>query len=292
MKDFDNNIHYYISNSGRDYNYPSVIDKDKNTYQNQDTINIDASRTEDSSDDTELPSYNEENAMCMEVKATSWEYDEVLDLYTYHTGIKFDLPKTYGILVFPAKTINNTEVYVPNAVDVIDLNNNEELVIKFKYRTNIKIFKYFNDTLDNIKKIFDKINEIIEVVNQHSTDIEDIKTDIDSINSEISSIWFSISSINSDISSINSEISSLWSAISSLESSGGKDSGETTINALAKAAKLLAETRAATTIIEKLVIKELDKFKDYDKEPYAKGDIIAKILFLPYVKVNFKTQNE
>ena len=271
MKDFNNNINDYISNSGRDYNYPSVIDKDKDTYQNQDTINIDASRTEDSSDDTELPSYNEENAMCMEVKATSWEYDEVLDLYTYHTGIKFNLPKTYGILVFPAKTINNTEVYVPNAVDVIDLNNNEELIIKFKYRTNIKIFKYFNDTLDNIKKIFDKINEIIEVVNQHSTDIEDIKTDIDSI---------------------NSEISSLWSAISSLESSGGKDSGETTINTLAKAAKLLAETRAATTIIEKLVIKELDKFKDYDKEPYAKGDIIAKILFLPYVKVNFKTQNE
>lgn len=255
MQDFKNNIFDFIPKGGREYLHPGIIKDDIETYQDQDTINIDTKTDPDAS----APEYSDNNSMMLEVKALSFEYDEELDVYTYHTGVYFDLPKKYGILVYPAKSICDTNAYVPNAVDAVNIDVTSELIIKFKYRTDVKIYEYFNDTIDNIEKIVDKINEIISAVNTHTDEI---------------------ASIHSELSSIHSEISALWSAIASISIGGNSISANT---------NALASTRAAA-YIEKLVIKELEKFKDFKKEPYKVGDVIARILFIPYVKVNIKNE--
>lgn len=56
----------------------------------------------------------------MDIKATSVEYDEEYDQYIYHTGLAFESPKHYGMLLFPRSSNRKKDVYLANSVGVVD----------------------------------------------------------------------------------------------------------------------------------------------------------------------------
>lgn len=56
----------------------------------------------------------------MDIKATSVEYDEEYDQYIYHTGLAFESPKHYGMLLLPRSSNRKKDVYLPNSVGLID----------------------------------------------------------------------------------------------------------------------------------------------------------------------------
>lgn len=56
----------------------------------------------------------------MDIKATSVEYDEEYDQYIYHTGLAFESPKHYGMLLLPRSSNRKKDVYLPNSVGLVD----------------------------------------------------------------------------------------------------------------------------------------------------------------------------
>lgn len=74
----------------------------------------------------------------LDIKATSIEYDEKIDCYIYHTGLKFNMPEGVVMLIFPRSSNRKTNAYLANSVAVIDWSYNKEVLICFKNRTSIK----------------------------------------------------------------------------------------------------------------------------------------------------------
>lgn len=104
--------------------------------------------------DVELPGYAHEGDMGMDIKAISLEYDRNLDLYIYHTGLVFEIPKGYGMFVCPRSSNSKTECYMPNSVGVIDSGYRGELTVRYKLRDGIfsaygvEIVQYVIDNKD------------------------------------------------------------------------------------------------------------------------------------------------
>jgi dUTP pyrophosphatase len=83
-----------------------------------------------------IPAYaHKDGDMGMDVTAISYEYDPVYDRYIYHTGLAFEVPKGYGMLIFPRSSNCKTEAYLCNSVGVLDSNYRGELMFMFKNRT-------------------------------------------------------------------------------------------------------------------------------------------------------------
>ena len=82
----------------------------------------------------ELPKYAHDGDMGMDIKAIGYEYNAKLDLYIYHTGLIFEVPKGYGMFVFPRSSNTKTECYMPNSVGVLDSCYRGELTIRYKLR--------------------------------------------------------------------------------------------------------------------------------------------------------------
>lgn len=57
----------------------------------------------------------------MDITATSWEYDAEYDRIIYHTGLAFELPKGYGMFIFPRSSNCKTDSYLPNSVGILDV---------------------------------------------------------------------------------------------------------------------------------------------------------------------------
>ena len=68
----------------------------------------------------ELPSYAHDGDVGMDMKCVSIEYDELNDLYIYHTGLAIETPMRTGILLFPRSSNRKTDVYLTNSVGVAD----------------------------------------------------------------------------------------------------------------------------------------------------------------------------
>lgn len=73
--------------------------------------------------------------MGADITCTSYEYDEVKDRFIYHTGLAFEVPKGYGMLIFPRSSNTKTESYLPNSVGVLDSSYRGELMFIYKNRT-------------------------------------------------------------------------------------------------------------------------------------------------------------
>lgn len=70
-----------------------------------------------------IPTYAKDGDMGMDVTATSVEYDKKLDCFVYHTGLAFELPKGYGMLIFPRSSNRKTNSYMANHVGILDSKN-------------------------------------------------------------------------------------------------------------------------------------------------------------------------
>lgn len=95
-------------------------------------------------DNAIIPFYSKDGDMGMDITCTSWEYDVNRDCYVYHTGLAFELPKGYGMLIFPRSSNRNTEAYMTNHVGVLDSGYRGELLICFKNRTSSYLHECIN----------------------------------------------------------------------------------------------------------------------------------------------------
>ena len=83
-----------------------------------------------------IPAYaHQDGDMGMDITAISYEYDPVYDRYIYHTGLAFELPKGYGMLIFPRSSNCKKDAYLCNSVGVLDSNYRGELIFMYKNRT-------------------------------------------------------------------------------------------------------------------------------------------------------------
>lgn len=116
--------------------------------------------------DSVEPKYAHDGDMCMDLTAISFDYDIENDVYIYHTGIKVEIPKGYGMLIFPRSSNRRTEAYMTNHVGVIDSGYRGEILVCFKNRTHSslgRIYRKFargiNIVLDFLEKRNDYITE-------------------------------------------------------------------------------------------------------------------------------------
>lgn len=80
--------------------------------------------------DAKLPTYAHDGDAAMDVYAVE---KNVTDKYIeYKTGLKFEVPKNYVMLVFPRSSISNKDLLQSNSVGVLDSGYRGELLIRFK----------------------------------------------------------------------------------------------------------------------------------------------------------------
>ena len=87
-------------------------------------------------DEAVIPAYAKEGDAGLDLTAVSFEYDEKLDAYVYHTGIAMEIPKGYVGLIFPRSSNRKTDAYMTNHVGVIDSGYRGEVLITYKNRDN------------------------------------------------------------------------------------------------------------------------------------------------------------
>lgn len=100
-----------------------------------------------------LPVYGKEGDACCDVYATSIEYDEAKDRWIVHTGLHFALPDEYEMELRPRSSNTKTELYVPNAPGTLDWGYRGELLIIFKGRTNVHLFRAVEELKDCVRGI-------------------------------------------------------------------------------------------------------------------------------------------
>ena len=81
-----------------------------------------------------IPFYSKDGDMGMDVVATSIEFDAKIDCYIYHTGLSFEVPKGYGMFLFPRSSNRKKDVYLPNSVGILDSGYRGELLFSYKNR--------------------------------------------------------------------------------------------------------------------------------------------------------------
>lgn len=81
-----------------------------------------------------IPKYINPEAECLEVRAIDHFYDDKIDCFVYKTGLSFNIPKGYTILVSPPPVNKNIEYYLVTNLGSFDTNNDNEFVICYKSR--------------------------------------------------------------------------------------------------------------------------------------------------------------
>lgn len=81
-----------------------------------------------------IPTYSTTGAAGMDVCPVSMEYKEDIDTWVYDTGLSFELPEGYVMLIFPRSSNRKTSAYLPNSVGVLDADYRGPLLVCFKNR--------------------------------------------------------------------------------------------------------------------------------------------------------------
>lgn len=104
-----------------------------------------------------LPKYARPGDAGADVVAVSFEYDFENDVLIYHTGLAFEVPEGYVMLVFPRSSNTKKDVYLPNSVAVIDSGYRGEVQLRYKYRD-----KKIPNSMDDIPyKAGDKVGQLV-----------------------------------------------------------------------------------------------------------------------------------
>ena len=85
-------------------------------------------------EDATIPFYATDGSAGMDVTAVDMHYDKTNDCFVYHTGLAFQLPKGYVMLIFPRSSNRKTDYYLANHVGVLDSDYTGELMLMYKYR--------------------------------------------------------------------------------------------------------------------------------------------------------------
>lgn len=117
--------------------------------------------------DATLPFYSHEGEdMCCDLKAVDYYYNAKNDNFVYRTGLAFEVPTGYGMLLFPRSSNCNTEAYMTNHVGIIDSGYRGEVLVTFKNRQrNMKKAPYsIGDRIAQIAIIPYPMIEFLEAI--------------------------------------------------------------------------------------------------------------------------------
>ena len=102
------------------------------------------------------PFYAHEGDAGMDITCIGYHYDNDNDCYMYHTGLAFEIPRGYVMLIFPRSSNRKTDYYLTNSVGVLDSGYRGELMFAYKKR---------DDNHENYNKppyqVGDRIGQII-----------------------------------------------------------------------------------------------------------------------------------
>lgn len=121
-----------------------------------------------------LPTYGKEGDACCDVYAKSIEYDADKDRFIIHTGLHFALLDEYEMVLRPRSSNTKTNVYMPNSPGTLDWGYRGELLVIFKNRTNIHLFRCVEDSLMAIRQLKHFTNRIEEVTNDCIKELEQV----------------------------------------------------------------------------------------------------------------------
>lgn len=127
-----------------------------------------------------IPTYAKDGDMGMDVTATSVEYDKTLDCFVYHTGLAFELPKGYGMLIFPRSSNRKTNSYMANHVGILDSGYRGELLLCFKYKESVhSILSSFRSD-----KFLEKLANNVDIRDAKALAVAIIKTSNDIVGND------------------------------------------------------------------------------------------------------------
>lgn len=101
-------------------------------------------------ENAKIPTYAHIGDAGMDITAINREYDKENDVYIYHTGLAFEVPKGYVMLLFPRSSNRKTDSYLSNSVGILDSTYRGELLVCYKNRTAKNIYKYLDNLTDYI----------------------------------------------------------------------------------------------------------------------------------------------
>lgn len=81
-----------------------------------------------------IPKYAHDTDAGLDLTAIDITYDKITDTYIYHTGLAFEIPEGYVMLLFPRSSIRNKKCFMCNSVGVIDSGYRGEVTASFKLR--------------------------------------------------------------------------------------------------------------------------------------------------------------
>ena len=77
-----------------------------------------------------IPTYANPGDAGMDIYATSMKFTE--DYIEYGTGLSFEVPEGYVMLIFPRSSVSNKDLVLTNSVGVLDSGYRGELRFRFK----------------------------------------------------------------------------------------------------------------------------------------------------------------
>lgn len=86
-----------------------------------------------------IPTYAKKGDMCMDITAIGYEFDCKRECHVYKTGLAFEIPEGYGMLLFPRSSNRDTDCYMTNSVGIIDSGYRGEVLVCYKDRDREKI---------------------------------------------------------------------------------------------------------------------------------------------------------
>jgi len=94
--------------------------------------------------DAKMPSYANFSDAGADLTAVSVTHvpatPEEAAYYEYGTGLAVKIPEGYAGFIYPRSSISKKDLYLSNAVGVVDSGYVGELKLRFKYKTNPKIY--------------------------------------------------------------------------------------------------------------------------------------------------------
>lgn len=95
--------------------------------------------------DAKIPTYAHISDACFDITAVDLEFNKETDTWIYHTGLAFEIPTGYVLLLMLRSSSTDTEVILQNEPSIIDSGYRGEVLLKFKVRTHTSVINALID---------------------------------------------------------------------------------------------------------------------------------------------------
>ncbi|HKL24284.1 MAG TPA: dUTP diphosphatase [Candidatus Nanoarchaeia archaeon] len=109
--------------------------------------------------EAKLPFYKNKGDACMDVYATNKKETEKYVEYT--TGLAFELPENYVLLVFPRSSITNRDLIMKNSVGILDSGFRGELKLRFAKQKPEENKKNGKENKEDTYEVGERIGQIM-----------------------------------------------------------------------------------------------------------------------------------